>query len=144
MGSWGVAQDVIQAGVEMKGPSLLEGDRPHHTEHLCTGFMGEFLGQWKTRPNSSNCETLPKTLPGKGGTSELGTPCLPTAALHPTQGTCSPWHHPVPCLRDITKNLLAPALQRVLIPLCTALTPVGTAGTHHAPSPPHFGSTQYL
>lgn len=56
----------------MEGPSLLEGDQPHHTEHLCTGFMGEFLGQWKTRPNSSNCETLPRTLPGEGRTSELG------------------------------------------------------------------------
>lgn len=58
----------------MEGPSLLEGDQPHHTEHLCTGFMGEFLGQWKTRPNSSNCETLPRTLPGEGRTSELGVP----------------------------------------------------------------------
>lgn len=46
-----------------------QGQRPHHTEHLCAGFMGEFLGQWKTRPNSSNCETLPRTLPGPWGDS---------------------------------------------------------------------------
>lgn len=142
MGSWGMGTECHLGRVGMECPSLLEGDQPHHTEHLCTGFMGEFLGQWKTRPNSSNCETLPRTLPGERRTSELGTPC--TAALHPTQGMCSPQQHPDPCPRDITQNLLAPALQRVLIPLCTALTSVGKAGTHHAPSPSHFGSTQYL
>lgn len=34
----------------------------HHTEHLWAGFMGESLGQWKARPNSSNWDTLPSTL----------------------------------------------------------------------------------
>lgn len=46
--------------------------RAHHTEHLWTGFMGESLGQWKARPNSSNWDTLPRTLawgrdPSSGG-----------------------------------------------------------------------------
>lgn len=88
-GEW--AQGVAQAGVGMEGPRLLEEDRPHHTEHLCTGFMGEFLGQWKTRPNSSNCETLPRTLQGEGGTSELGTPCPHSGhMLTPAAPTPSP------------------------------------------------------
>lgn len=34
----------------------------HHTEHFSTGFMGEPFGQWKTRENSSNWDTLPITL----------------------------------------------------------------------------------
>ena len=41
------------------------GSRAHHTEHLWAGFMGESLGQWKARPNSSNWDTLPSTL-GQG------------------------------------------------------------------------------
>lgn len=74
------------------------GDWSHHTEHLCTGFMGEFLGQWKTRPNSSNCETLPRTLPGERNNSELSTSC-PTSAtpMHPTPGIHSPQQHPTLC-----------------------------------------------
>jgi hypothetical protein len=38
------------------------GGQAHHTEHLWAGFMGESLGQWKARPNSSNWDTLPSTL----------------------------------------------------------------------------------
>lgn len=38
--------------------------RRHHTEHLSTGFMGEPFGQWNTRENSSNWDTLPITLQG--------------------------------------------------------------------------------
>lgn len=34
----------------------------HHTEHFSAGFMGEPFGQWKTRENSSNWDTLPITL----------------------------------------------------------------------------------
>ena len=38
------------------------GSQAHHTEHLWAGFMGESLGQWKARPNSSNWDTLPNHL----------------------------------------------------------------------------------
>lgn len=70
---------------------------PHHTEHLCTGFMGEFLGQWKTRPNSSNCETLPRTLPGEGTTQGWAPPfpSLP-AAMHPLRAPAHASSNPPP------------------------------------------------
>lgn len=44
------------------GGTVRADGQAHHTEHLWTGFMGESLGQWKARPNSSNWETLPSTL----------------------------------------------------------------------------------
>lgn len=57
--------DVIRAG--QWGRAGRQADsQAHHTEHLWTGFMGESLGQWKARPNSSNWDTLPRTL-GWGG-----------------------------------------------------------------------------
>lgn len=54
-----------------KGGEFFEGhlkvrQRGHHTEHFSTGFIGELFGQWKTRANSSNWETLPMTLQGGG------------------------------------------------------------------------------
>lgn len=114
------------------GASLLGGgNRPHHTEHLCAGFMGEFLGQWKTRPNSSNCETLPRTLPGEGGNSELGTPCPPVTAMHPAWGTHSPQHLPSPAPGKPTQSLLVPCW--CPSPFCTALPDVRKAGTCCAP-----------
>lgn len=53
--------EVIRAG--QWGRAGRQADsQAHHTEHLWTGFMGESLGQWKARPNSSNWDTLPRTL----------------------------------------------------------------------------------
>lgn len=105
------AQGGTRAVTGVGGASLPGWDQAHHTEHLCAGFMGEFLGQWKTRPNSSNCETLPRTLPGEGSNSDPGTPCPPRlphchaphlghlltpAAPHPPPQGCPPrafWCH---------------------------------------------------
>lgn len=87
---WHLGRDGDREGASPRG------QWPHHTEHLCAGFMGEFLGQWKTRPNSSNCETLPRTLPGPNGegghSSELGTPAkgMPTEDSAPHPSTPSP------------------------------------------------------
>lgn len=44
----------------------------HHTEHLWAGFMGESLGQWKARPNSSNWDTLPSTLGSREKPTQRG------------------------------------------------------------------------
>ena len=108
---------------------------PHHTEHLCAGFMGEFLGQWKTRPNSSNCETLPRTLPGEGGSSEPGTPCSPHHHCHtPLSG-----QHPIPCPRDAHPEPAAAMLMPTM--LCTAPPDLGRLAP---PMPPNFGAGWYL
>lgn len=53
--------EVIRAGPWGRAGRQADG-QAHHTEHLWTGFMGESLGQWKARPNSSNWDTLPRTL----------------------------------------------------------------------------------
>lgn len=51
-----------QEAIVQGGGGVLVGCQAHHTEHLWAGFMGESLGQWKARPNSSNWDTLPSTL----------------------------------------------------------------------------------
>lgn len=53
--------EVIRAGQWGRAGRQADG-QAHHTEHLWAGFMGESLGQWKARPNSSNWDTLPRTL----------------------------------------------------------------------------------
>lgn len=53
--------EVIRAGQRGRAGRQTDG-QAHHTEHLWAGFMGESLGQWKARPNSSNWDTLPRTL----------------------------------------------------------------------------------
>lgn len=53
--------EVIRAGQWGRADRQADG-QVHHTEHFWTGFMGESLGQWKARPNSSNWDTLPRTL----------------------------------------------------------------------------------
>lgn len=66
------------------------GGQAHHTEHLWAGFMGESLGQWKARPNSSNWDTLPNTLgrdPQSVGPRGHQTPAV---LSHPTRTTPSP------------------------------------------------------
>lgn len=66
----------MRVGGGCEGLSKLNrlGQRGHHTEHLSTGFIGELFGQWKTRANSSNWETLPITLQGmKRSNVETGT-----------------------------------------------------------------------
>lgn len=61
-----------RGAVKMKlVPRSTRGSKGHHTEHLSTGFIGEPFGQWKTRANSSNWETLPITLQGED-TQERG------------------------------------------------------------------------
>lgn len=60
------------------------GSRAHHTEHLWAGFMGESLGQWKARPNSSNWDTLPSTLgQGRDPQSVRHRPPYPSCPLPP-------------------------------------------------------------
>lgn len=44
--------------LKWRGP----GVKGHQTAHLLMGCMGDPLGQWNTRPNSSNWDTLPITL----------------------------------------------------------------------------------
>ena len=76
-GSW---REAVRAGRE--GAQV--GGQAHHTEHLWAGFMGESLGQWKARPNSSNWDTLPSTLerdPQRVGPRGHQTPAV---LSHPT------------------------------------------------------------
>lgn len=127
----------------MEGPSLLKGDQPHHTEHLCTGFMGEFLGQWKTRPNSSNCETLPRTLAEEERTSELGTPCPLRCCLTPLTAHAQPSRTP-PLPQGYHPECAGTSSPKGAHPTLHSTDICGQGWQPPCPQPPHFGSTQYL
>lgn len=58
----------VLAGKLKSIPGTTGWRRGHHTEHFSAGLIGEPLGQWNTRANSSNWDTLPITLQGGGDT----------------------------------------------------------------------------
>lgn len=76
------------------GEGVRADGQAHHTEHLWAGFMGESLGQWKARPNSSNWDTLPSTLGEAGGeTQQVWVPTATTPQLPLPIPTCSHPRH---------------------------------------------------
>lgn len=78
-GGWRAA---IRAGRWGRSGRRASG-QAHHTEHLWAGFMGESLGQWKARPNSSNWDTLPSTLEWERRPTQCGSHRHPAVPPHP-------------------------------------------------------------
>lgn len=78
----GGRQEAIRAGRWGRAGRRASG-QAHHTEHLWAGFMGESLGQWKARPNSSNWDTLPRTLQWEERPAKCGSQHTPAVPSHP-------------------------------------------------------------